>query len=288
MEHAPVIVYASNSRLAGWVGNVSERTITRNLARLEAAGMIGRHYSANGKRYARRSAAGHILVSFGVDVAPFFRRSAEIRQAAERARAEADTITELRERILALVDRLKHATHDTTNQLLDEARKLVRRVGSVDAMREMAARLGKLCSGNDADKLATTGRHSVCHKDDRSEDRNPVQVDAADCERAFPKLSRELQTLCGRGEERALPHALEYVAMKEGISQPTWYGTLRRLGQGTAMICLGYLMQSRHRVQHPGAYFSSLADRVETGQIDLRSLVIAGPKRSGRAARRRT
>ncbi|MFD2740073.1 plasmid replication protein RepC [Sulfitobacter aestuarii] len=93
------IVFPSNARLAERVHGMAESTLRRHLAALVRAGVILRHDSPNGKRYARRSGA-RISVAYGFDLRPLVLRDAEIAAAAEAARAADARRKSLREAVV--------------------------------------------------------------------------------------------------------------------------------------------------------------------------------------------
>jgi len=67
-------VYASNANLCERAKGIDERLLRRHLCKLEAAGLIQRRDSANGKRFPIRQ-KGAIIGAFGIDVSPLFQRA---------------------------------------------------------------------------------------------------------------------------------------------------------------------------------------------------------------------
>lgn len=87
------IVFPSNRALSERTHGMAESTLRRHLAALVAAGLVIRHDSPNGKRYARRRRGGEetggencLQVAFGFDLRPLLLREGEIVQAAQAAR----------------------------------------------------------------------------------------------------------------------------------------------------------------------------------------------------------
>ena len=97
--NSDMVVFPSNRALAERCHGMAESTLRRHLARLVDAGLILRHDSPNGKRYAARDHDGTVLRAFGFDLAPLLVRSAEIIQAARAARDSAVRHKALRERV---------------------------------------------------------------------------------------------------------------------------------------------------------------------------------------------
>ncbi|KIC47765.1 plasmid replication protein RepC [Tateyamaria sp. ANG-S1] len=94
-----MIVFPSNRALGERCHGMAESTLRRHLARLVEAGVILRHDSPNGKRYATRDHDGAVVRAFGFDLTPLHHRSAEIAQAAQAARDASARFKALRERV---------------------------------------------------------------------------------------------------------------------------------------------------------------------------------------------
>jgi len=97
-----LIVFPSNAALSERAHGMAESTLRRHLAALVGAGLILRHDSPNGKRYAARGAGGEVVRAFGFDLRPLLVRAAEINNAAAEARAAADRLKRCREAITLL------------------------------------------------------------------------------------------------------------------------------------------------------------------------------------------
>lgn len=133
-DAAPLIVFPSNRALSDRAHGMAESTLRRHLAALVAAGLIQRHDSPNGKRYAARDRSGSITRAFGFDLRPLLIRASEIAHKADEARDAIDAIRRLRETVSILLrDAVKLTTwgveqgSDTAWQgLQDEAKALAR------------------------------------------------------------------------------------------------------------------------------------------------------------------
>ncbi|MEL7175419.1 MAG: plasmid replication protein RepC, partial [Pseudomonadota bacterium] len=91
-DNAPLIVFPSNRALAERAHGMAESTLRRHLAALVQAGLVLRHDSPNGKRFARRGAGGEVVRAFGFDLQPLLTRADEIAQAARAAEEAAERI----------------------------------------------------------------------------------------------------------------------------------------------------------------------------------------------------
>ncbi|OSP54142.1 plasmid replication protein RepC [Pseudoruegeria sp. SK021] len=111
-DQASLIVFPSNRTLGERAHGMAESTLRRHLAALVAAGLVWRHDSPNGKRYARRNRDGDMTRAFGFDLRPLLLRAAEFAQAAQAAEDAAERRHRIREQItLTKRDALKLASY---------------------------------------------------------------------------------------------------------------------------------------------------------------------------------
>ncbi len=104
-DDAALIVFPSNAALSERAHGMAESTLRRHLGALVRAGLLVRHDSPNGKRYALRDGHGTVRTAFGFDLRPLLVRSAEIAARAAEARTAEAERKRLRERaVLALRD----------------------------------------------------------------------------------------------------------------------------------------------------------------------------------------
>lgn len=88
-DGAALVVHPSNATLSDRAHGMPESTLRRHLAALVRAGIILRHDSPNGKRYAARDTSGRVVEAYGFDLRPLLLRAAEYAAlAAEVAEAE--------------------------------------------------------------------------------------------------------------------------------------------------------------------------------------------------------
>lgn len=150
-----LIVFPSNHALSQRAHGMAESTLRRHLARLVAVGLIARHDSPNGKRYAARGLNGQIARAFGFDLRPLLVRATEIAQAAQAARELADRMRRLREDITLMKrDAIKLAAYGATacpeagwdeieTRLLDIHRRSRRRL-ACDQLQSLRSELAQL------------------------------------------------------------------------------------------------------------------------------------------------
>ncbi len=92
-----MIVFPSNAQLAVRSHGISGRTLRRSLAILVEAGLIERHDSPNGKRYAHRDGAGDIEAAFGFSLAPLYARASELAHLAQKVAEESRLLKRAKE-----------------------------------------------------------------------------------------------------------------------------------------------------------------------------------------------
>ena len=92
-----LVVHPSNNAICERLNGMANSTMRRHLSNLVQTGMIVRHDSPNGKRYARRY--GDEKVAFGFDLSPLVRRHQEFCQAAEAVREAQQRHKRLRETV---------------------------------------------------------------------------------------------------------------------------------------------------------------------------------------------
>jgi replication initiation protein RepC len=105
---------------------MAESSLRRHLAALVGVGLIVRHDSPNGKRYARKDTSGTIVRAFGFDLRPLILRATEISNAAAEAHAAADSLKRRREQLtLVLRDCRKYIefglSEDTSSVVFSES-----------------------------------------------------------------------------------------------------------------------------------------------------------------------
>lgn len=94
------IVFPSNAVLCARAHGMAESTLRRHLAALVRAGLILRHDSPNGKRYAVRGMGEGLDRAFGLDLAPLAHRAGEIAEAARQAALATERLRRLRETVV--------------------------------------------------------------------------------------------------------------------------------------------------------------------------------------------
>ena len=140
------VVFPSNASLSERANGIDERTLRRCLARLEAAGLIERKSSANGKRFPLRY-GGIIKDAFGIDLAPLMQNHDALAARASKVLEECERLRSLRAEALALRASLLQDEHLDEGRLsaLGTIRNLLRRATlTADTVLQIIAGLREL------------------------------------------------------------------------------------------------------------------------------------------------
>jgi replication initiation protein RepC len=114
-DNANLIVFPSNRALGERAHGMAESTLRRHLGALVNAGVIARHDSPNGKRYAAKDSAGDVIRAFGFNLRALLVKATEISNHAAEARAAGERYRRLREECsVALRDAVKLTEYGMT------------------------------------------------------------------------------------------------------------------------------------------------------------------------------
>ncbi len=218
-DNASLIVFPSNMALSERAHGMAESTLRRHLAALVRSGLIRRHDSPNGKRYAARGAGGEVNRAFGFDLRPLLVRAQDITHAASETLAAAQRLKRLREDVSLLKrDALKLVLYGQESgtqgpwkahqaALLD-IHKQMRRNLATDVLRGLAEALKGLLSkihgllinteemdGNDANNerryqnsKPDSYESELCREKDKGEKSDPEFVPEPKDESDLPNL----------------------------------------------------------------------------------------------------
>ena len=314
-EDGQLVVFPSNRTLGARAHGMAESTLRRHLAALVRAGLVLRHDSPNGKRYARKGIDGTVEQAFGLDLRPLLMRAPEIVEAAEAARAEDAERKRLRERcVLMCRDAVKllvygaEALPEAANwDALDDALRLVQRAlrrklatRDLEQMLEDAGDiLGKLqnivmpsetdnMSGNDA----RTERHLHNSKPNTTDlEPSPEKGRGEGGEPRLPlalvlKACGEIQTyrpeLIETWDE--LIQAAEFTRGMMGISLDAWRQACVGMGAVDAAVTVAAILERVDEITSPGGYLRALSQKAEKGAFSIGPMVMALLNRSDRRA----
>ncbi len=277
-----VTVFPSNASLSGRLHGMPESTLRRHLAALIDAGMIARHDSPNGKRYATRDGQGQIDRIFGFDLRPLFLRVAEISGAAETARQDQRLVRRTRQSIALLLrdaSTMLEFMADCDDQetsksreRLDELRRLLRRKLGLKSLLELEAALQHLVveirpndpksqelSANDAQN--ERHQHNIDSDIPDSESVEERQRDEMPPLRLILKAAPEIESYAPEPVKdwRDLSRLADFIRPMMGITLETWQTARSNLGERKAAAALACILQRFSQIRNPGAYLRRLS-----------------------------
>ncbi len=310
-----LIVFPSNAALSQRAHGMAESTLRRHLAALVRAGVIRRHDSPNGKRYAARGADGTIARAFGFDLRPLLVRAEEIARAAQALRETEERKRRLREEITLLkrdavklldygTETLKGPDWDGLGATLLDLHRRSRHKADIETARalreELRAFLAQLrdaiasnppsesenMSGSDSD----SGRHYQNSKPDSPclepcMENARAAAGAASPPPVEPRLPLMLVVKAcpdildyaedGIGRWSDLCHAADFVRGMMGVSPDAWQEAIQTMGRPTAAIALVCILQRIQHIRSPGGYLRSLTRKAAEGAFSPGPMVMA-------------
>lgn len=298
----PIIVFPSNRTLSDRAHGMPESTLRRHLALLIDAGLIVRHDSPNGKRYARRNATGEMRVAFGFDLSPLAERAAELNALAEQAREREQHMKEVREHcVLMLRDICGLIAELGVPEMRDRTitcQKSLRRKLDERALDALASECSELLHD-----LIIRHERAISHKGmgaNHSENERHIQESKTEdldmSKRSGSKNDvsiREFMDACPEIEGfstapirtwEELACVASSVRSYLGIDDRTWRDSLEAATPLHAACVVAFMLQCKERVKVPSAYLRAMMAKVAAGQFDLLFMVKAARK-YGRQAR---
>ena len=307
-----LVVFPSNLALADRAHGMAESTLRRHLSLLVETGLIARHDSPNGKRYAHRNSRGEIARAFGFDLRPLLLRSAEIIRTAEELRTQKEALRSIRERIVLMKrDALKFTLYaqdsalpgpwlDVLDQISHVHTQLRRKLALGD-LQDIEAALGKLlCEIRRELAIETTelsasdgqnGRHYQNSDKDlfESEQRNEKGDNPTGPAPQTPKpqphmplhmvleACPDILPYCDTSPQnwRDLIGAAGFVRGMMGISPTAWEDAQRDMGAEAAAVTLACILQRFADIKNPGGYLRSLSAKAALGRFSTGPMVMA-------------
>ncbi len=310
-----LIVFPSNAVLSERAHGMAESTLRRHLRALVQAGLILRHDSPNGKRYATRDGAGALRVAFGFDLKPLIIRADEIFAAARAAHEAAETLRRLRERVVLqlrdarkLIEYAQETLPTPVDALDDQARLLcrtLRRKLDQEDLKELAVQAAEVLAMANAlfpnDKTEEMNgnddqneRHihystKTLYESEPSKKMEEREPSAPPC----PSEDRKVDTQLPLGLVlKATPDLRDYApdGIKDwhqfivtvafvrgmlGISEHAWLEACRIMGDVNAAISVACMLQRAEHIAKPGGYLRALSARTADGQFTPGPMVMA-------------
>ncbi|OOY10904.1 hypothetical protein BMG00_17260 [Thioclava marina] len=309
-----LIVFPSNAALSARTHGMAESTLRRHLRALVTAGLVLRHDSPNGKRYAARDRAGQIRVAFGFDLRPLVLRAAEIFAAAQAAEEAAEALRRLRERAVLflrdarkLIEFAQESSKPGLDALDDRARLLARslrrkldhaEIAEIeDAARLLLDEANALYSHDKTKEMSGNDVISERHIQDSTRFKNESEpsneMEEGDAVVPCPAPSRPADSAIPLGLVlRAAPDIRDYardgisdwyqlvataslVRGMLGISEDGWQEACRIMGDVPAAITVACILQRAEQIGKPGGYLRALSAKAAEGGFSPGPMVMA-------------
>lgn len=309
-----LIVFPSNAALSARAHGMAESTLRRHLRALVMAGLILRHDSPNGKRYAARDRTGQLKIAFGFDLRPLVLRADEIFAAAQAAEEAAEALRRTRERAVLflrdarkLIDYAQETLKGNFDALDDQARLLaraLRRKLDHEELREIEGQAGALLDAANNlfsqkktkemnGKDVNSERHIQYSTRFKKESEPSKKLEEADGNVPSPTPSGLEDTRMPLGLVlRAAPDIRDYArdgisdwhqlvqtaAFARGmlgISEDGWDEACRIMGDIPAAITVACILQRAEQIGKPGGYLRALSGKAAQGEFSVGPMVMA-------------
>lgn len=270
------VVYASNRTLAERADGLSERSIRRHLAQLEAIGLIQKQLSSNGKRYCVANPDG-MDDAYGINLSPLLAQQERLSQLSDELYQNKQREKLFRKRLSTLI--YKAGEHGLSEVVLGEYRRVLRR-------KLTAAQFSDFCLTLEAEiqkssqVVETIPTIVLTVKDSQ----NGRQIDNINKNKYVyePAIEKQKCTLGTESEHRmlgkvlteyadALPwaeeplndwHSLSAYALQlakwSGLSQALVDSGVEKLGLKPVVLMILDIVQRGAKIRNPGAYFRKL------------------------------
>ena len=320
LGEGPLVVFPSNRALGERAHGMAESTLRRHLAALVQAGLVLRHDSPNGKRYAARDWDGQIVRAFGFDLTPLVARSGEIQRAAEIAREAALELKLLRDEVsVRLRDAEKLAAYGFETgepgawpEMIERAARLRRvyrrRIGSAE-LRALLAETetllaeiqAALMTGEPDETEKSSGNAVVSER--HYQNSNPDSLEPESCkEERKERVPRTDQTAIpfglvqracheislygpdGLSDWAELERRADVVRGMLGVSPDAWYAAQQAMGSREAAIVMACILERAAEIRSAGGYLRALTDKAGQGAFSPLPMVLALLNRHEKAA----
>ncbi|WP_092427340.1 plasmid replication protein RepC [Alloyangia pacifica] len=309
-EPGSAIVFPSNRTLSERLSGMPESTLRRHLAKLVESGIVSRHDSPNGKRFARRAGA-EIGIAFGFDLSPLARAAAALERAVAEATLRRERMAVLRARLGMLRQQL--LDQEAPEELLEAARLLLRRKCSEEGLRAIVTRLEAEipAAGSKAapvEILTHHGRESAQLSASNSQNERHIQEsDRSYSDSDSARIAKDAPVESSGSAEKDVRLTLamiaetcseyrsffpdapkgwhELVAISNrlapmmGIEPPVLHEAQRIMGAERAAATLLCLLERHEDIRKPGAYLRRLTQIARNGAFSVTSMLSALSRR---------
>lgn len=302
-----LIVFPSNATLSERAHGMPESTLRRHIAKLVQSGVIARHDSPNGKRYARRDRSGAIRRAFGFDLTPLLHKAEEIAQAARAAEDAAEHLKLLRESCVLLlrdVTGLAALVKMDGDEIADRlilAQRVLRRKPRTDVLGELYAEL--TCLRDDlhtrlprpepeeqpllpspTEDLSASARENERHHNNSNKDTDTSEPTTREKVKTpvltlglIGEACPEVQSYDPEGlrDWNRFTRAAQMAAAMMGIKTETWADACEAMGPEQAATTVACILQRFDRIRSPGAYLRHLSTKARAHLFTPLPMVLA-------------
>jgi replication initiation protein RepC len=294
-----LIVWPSNRSLCERADGLDERTLRRHLCRLVNAGLIHRHSSSNGKRFALRQRKT-VVTAFGFDLRPLHENADDIAAAAQVARSQTEECCALRSEILNLLHNLNQAEGSLAQEEDKSIRRMLRRRFDLKALVETRDKLLKVQRETSHSAVEVTARDrqidrhqqktkedsydSVCRKSAASEtlaqiEEGPGAVNPTNEAEITLDVCLDATTESRSFAQEPVRSWTDFIHLADrlgpmiGIGRELADHARRAMGPLQAAISILCVIQRSRHIHRPAAYLRKLAALAEQGKYSLKSLI---------------
>ncbi len=311
----PIIVFPSNAELSIRSRGMSPATLRRHLAALVQQGLIFRRDSANGKRFCRRDTSGKMEDAFGFDLAPLALRGEEILATAEKVREDARKAATLRSEITlhlrdiakiieaALEERREGDWLEFHERLAGMSQRLPRRPEQ-DVLETRRAEIIRFRAEVETTYLTSMTEQEMSANDilferhiqnsntDPNLELNGNEQNMREAAGASPprkpkeeavRLEEFLQCCPqiadyvkgGVKDWRDVLAAADLVRSMLGVSPSAWVEARQAMGDRTASIVIGAILEKADSIRSAGGYLRELTRKARLGRFSIRPMLAA-------------
>ena len=251
-----------------------ESTLRRHIAALVKAGVILRHDSPNGKRYATRGSESRPAHAFGFDLGPLARRAVEFRCMVDECRRADDQLRQLREFVtLRLRDAIQLGGMDVL--ALTEMKKALRRKLSHVELEQIAERLNQFLTLDEPEEVSGNDNQNERH----IQEDNKVTIKKNVRAPVIPDFSRVLESCTEFASFypvkswRDFIHAAEQLRPMIGIDAHSWQQACEAMAPECAAATIACILQRLKSIHRPSSYLRMLAEKALNGTFSLERMV---------------
>lgn len=290
---AKAIVFPSNATLSHRLSGMPESTLRRHLSALVRSGIVSRHDSPNGKRFARRLGK-NVALAYGFDLTPLREMCPQIEALAKEERTRLERLTLLRDEVLVLRARL--IVREGQGPLTTKAALILRRKADADDLCDLRDALAAAVDDSgltvsDTAEVSTADDQNERHiqysdkSSDVSENDVPVKTTAINRKEQTITLG-DVQENCtaiqtyfpeGLHDWRDVVRIGERLMPMLGIDANVLCHARRVMGLERASIAVFCILERLENIKSPGAYLRHLCKLAENGSFSVKGMLGKAP-----------